>query len=152
MVTLNLMNLALVAEVLKSCACGARYTLAEWQALPGGTRAIQGGELYEVRHCLCKSTLYVPLVADATISALMARVENLTARVASQERDLASAKRQAHEFEEQLGAVLKAARERRRQEAQRAANQAPNPPGSVVVVSLDPSDPGFTTLRKVGGR
>lgn len=143
MATPNPLNMALVAEVLKSCACGRRFNLAEWQTLPGGTRAIQGGELYEVRHCACRSTLYVPLEADPKVSALMAKVEHL-------QHELEAAQRHGAQVEAELERKSKVLRTIQRKT--RAANQAPpNPPGSVVVVSLDPSDPGFTTLRKASG-
>ena len=143
MATPNPMNLALVAEVLKSCACGRRFTLAEWQALPGGTRAIQGGELYEVRHCACRSTLYVPLEADPKVSALMARVEHL-------QHELEAAQRHGAQVEAELERKSRALWSIRR--AARAANQAPpNPPGNVLVLPVDPADPSFSTLKKVGG-
>lgn len=144
MATPNPLNMALVAEVLKSCACGRRFNLAEWQTLPGGTRAIQGGELYEVRHCACRSTLYVPLEADPKVSALMAKVEHL-------QHELEAAQRHGAQVEAELERKSRALWNIRR--AARAANQAPpNPPGSVVVLrDFDPADPSVV-LKKAGGR
>jgi hypothetical protein len=46
----------------KACSCGRSYTLREWEQLPGGKLwETDWGEILELRHCVCRSTMSIVL-------------------------------------------------------------------------------------------
>lgn len=53
-----------LAPLVKVCRCGAAYTAVEWKALPYCAPLPEGGpngEMCEMRHCRCLSTIAVVL-------------------------------------------------------------------------------------------
>jgi hypothetical protein len=46
-------------EIVKQCACGARYDRAAWGLLEYLGQQDDGHELYEVRNCACGSTISI---------------------------------------------------------------------------------------------
>ena len=54
---------ALPSIVVARCSCGCHYTAEQWRQLPfGGIQRMDGiGPDLELRHCVCSSTLSVPV-------------------------------------------------------------------------------------------
>ena len=54
---------ALPSIVVARCSCGCHYTAEQWRQLPfGGIQRMDGiGLDLELRHCVCSSTLSVPV-------------------------------------------------------------------------------------------
>ena len=47
----------------KICSCGRRYTLSQWEKLPGMKFwETPWGEVLEMRDCVCRSTISIVLV------------------------------------------------------------------------------------------
>lgn len=47
----------------KVCSCGRSYTLREWEQLPEGKLwETDWGDILELRHCVCRSTMSILLV------------------------------------------------------------------------------------------
>jgi len=49
----------------KVCSCGVQYTLEAWCALPYVGVLVDPDESFELRNCVCGSTLAVPVAPDA---------------------------------------------------------------------------------------
>ena len=46
----------------KVCSCGRKYTVKQWNRLPGGELwKMDWGEILEQRHCVCGSTMTVQI-------------------------------------------------------------------------------------------
>ena len=51
--------------IVKTCACGRSYTLAQWRCLPFvGIWDLGGGDRAELRNCSCGSSITIPCVVD----------------------------------------------------------------------------------------
>lgn len=53
-----------MSEVVKACACGRTYTGPEWDRLTPTQPAVvryEWGEVHEMRHCACGSTIAIVL-------------------------------------------------------------------------------------------
>lgn len=71
---------------IKHCACGRNYTLREWLALPFVGTFDVDCETYELRNCICRSTISIetPVVEETfapTILIVRGREEVARARV-----------------------------------------------------------------------